>query len=258
MPKKKAKKKIKGGETLLYLASVSSFIEQQNFLWGNPPNLILCQLSLVGRILLPISMEDLDWLKQNLTTPTHWPWWLTLRKKSFYCSTGFCRWRKEVERCCHHPVSLKKQCKDEASTYKKSWEVIPPLKLHLWQAVPLALTCLCQYMFCLHKFELGILILTTERFLRDSKSFMVEKILTREDTLLGPFHFLQGLGHHLQSFLLQENNYNRSFTIAWCICTRGSGHEEIWIMSLLVWYPLDIRNSTATFTHDIPVSLRRT
>lgn len=68
--------------------------------------------------------------------------------------------------------------------------------------------------FCLRKFQLGNFSLATERFLSDTDSFMVEKILLKEGLLVGPLHFTQGFECHLQSFLWQENNYNRSFAIA--------------------------------------------
>ena len=51
---------------------------------------------------------------------------------------------------------------------------------------------------------------------------MVEKKnLIREGSYVGSSHFTQELGHHLQSFLYQENNCNRSFATA-CV-------QENWV-----------------------------
>lgn len=116
-------------------------------------------------------------------------------------------------------------------------------------------------MWYLHKFVLGILFTCNWKFPKRYRKVYGRKSSDKRRFTFWAFWFqTQGFEPHLQNFLWQENNYNRSSAVAWYIFTRGSVYEDIWIINVS-WHDihlLDLRNSTATFTCDITASLHHT
>lgn len=104
------------------------------------------------------------------------------------------------------------------------------IKLHLWQALPLALSNIWANMFCLHKFELSILWLASKRFLRDTESFMVEKYSYKRNFTLMTFSFHWRVCTSSAKFPVGGKQLQQEFAIAWSMCSRENGYKEIWII----------------------------